>query len=87
MYKRMGGENWVWNINLTSALFAREYKTNGTPAGMRNSGLVRFRAEHIVARFSSIWNKGPVRFVDQKEPEPENSLSLVVGNMPEPIKR
>jgi transmembrane 9 superfamily protein 1 len=23
-YKKMGGENWVWNINLTSALFARE---------------------------------------------------------------
>jgi hypothetical protein len=23
MYKKMGGENWVWNINLTSALFAR----------------------------------------------------------------
>jgi len=22
MYKKMGGENWVWNINLTSALFA-----------------------------------------------------------------
>lgn len=24
MYKKMGGENWVWNINLTSALFARK---------------------------------------------------------------
>lgn len=22
MYKKMGGENWVWNINLTSFLFA-----------------------------------------------------------------
>jgi len=22
MYKKMGGESWVWNINLTSALFA-----------------------------------------------------------------
>ncbi|CAG5128195.1 unnamed protein product [Candidula unifasciata] len=22
MYKKMGGDNWVWNINLTSALFA-----------------------------------------------------------------
>jgi len=22
VYKKMGGENWVWNINLTSALFA-----------------------------------------------------------------
>ena len=24
MYKRMGGEDWVWNINITSALFARK---------------------------------------------------------------
>ncbi len=30
---------------------------------------------------------GPVRFVDQKEPEPENSLHLLVGNMQEPIRR
>lgn len=22
MYRKMGGESWVWNINLTSALFA-----------------------------------------------------------------
>ena len=22
MYKKMGGDKWVWNINLTSALFA-----------------------------------------------------------------
>ena len=22
MYKKMGGDNWVWNINLASALFA-----------------------------------------------------------------
>ena len=29
----------------------------------------------------------PVRFVDQKEPEPENYHSLLVGNRPEPIKR
>jgi len=25
MYKKMGGDNWVWNINLTSALFAGLY--------------------------------------------------------------
>ena len=25
MYKKMGGEKWVWNINLTSALFAGLY--------------------------------------------------------------
>ncbi len=32
-------------------------------------------------------DKGRVRFVNQKETEPENSLHLLVGNMPEPIKR
>ena len=30
--------------------------------------------------------KGPVRFVDQKEPEPENSLHLLVDNTLQPIK-
>ena len=24
VYKKMGGDNWVWNINLTSAIFARK---------------------------------------------------------------
>lgn len=28
LYKKMGGNNWVWNINLTSALFARKYDWN-----------------------------------------------------------
>ena len=31
MYKKMGGENWVWNINLTSALFACKYNIIGVP--------------------------------------------------------
>ena len=28
MYKKMGGESWVWNINLTSALFAGLYSVS-----------------------------------------------------------
>ena len=24
-YRKMGGDNWVWNINLTSALFACKF--------------------------------------------------------------
>ena len=28
MYTQMGGENWVWNVNLTSLLFAGQFTSS-----------------------------------------------------------